>query len=241
MQKILQCRKNRRCNRTLSCSYCGSGWQRGKFKGFVQCLETLHEEQNQKDIPLTYIVIKSNKLGSLKDKLNDMTNLTEELKELKKRGKLAVFFSRLEISFSKGNLGFNPHLNILAWGDCSYFKNVSDKLGLSFWSQKKTNDKKTAKSVAWYMLKFNQIGIEKGEAVRKALNKKRTIFASREFNFKSINYIDEFIDIDFSFLGIYPIRSKKDILLRAEHKKTLLKLRCKLKEEIAEANREFFK
>ena len=240
LKKILNCRENWRCNRPLSCSYCGSGWQRGKFKGFVQCLNTLHKEDNQKEIPLTYIVIKSNKLGTLKDKLDEVITLVESLKELKKRGKLPIFFSRLEFSFSKGNLGFNPHLNLLVWGDYLPFRNISNELGLNFWHQKKTNDKKTAKSIAWYMLKFNKIGIEEGEAVRKALNRKRTIFSSKEFNFKSINYIDEFIDIDFSFLGVYPIRSKKELELRAEHKKKLQKLRRELKADIEQANKELF-
>ena len=240
LKKILNCRERWRCNRPLSCSYCGSGWQRGKFKGFIQCLDTFHKEQNQKDVSLVYIVIKSKKLGSLKEKLDEVLTLIEKLKELKKRGKLGVFFGRLEFAFSKRNWGFNPPLNLLVWGDGSLFKNTSDELDLSFWSQKKINDKKTAKSIAWYMLKYNNIGTEKGEAVRKALNKKRTIFSSREFNFKSINYIDEFIDIDFSFLGVYPIRSKTEIELRDEHKKTLQGLRSKLKAEIAKANEELF-
>ena len=240
LKKILNCREKWRCNRSLSCSYCGSSWQRGKFKGFIQSLNTLHQEQNQKDISLTYIVIRSNNLGSLKEKLHNISTLTEKLKELKKRGKLGVFFGRLEVSFSKVNLGFNPHLNLLVWGDVSPFKKVSHELNLNFWSQNKTNDKDTALSIAWYMLKFNNIGIEKGEAVRKALNRKRTILNSTEFNFKSINYIDEYIDIDFSFLVVKPIRSKKEILLRSEHKKTLQELRRKLKAEIAQANKELW-
>jgi len=241
LQKILQCRKDWRCNRPLSCEHCGKSWQRAKFKGFTQCLESLDEVILSRETILTYIVIKSNKLGTLKEKLNDMVSLLDEVKELKKRGKLPIFFSRLEFSFKKESLGFNPHLNLLVWGDYSIFERLAHSLGLTFWKRKKVNNKKTAKSIAWYMLKFNSIGIEKGEAVRKALNKKRTIINSKEFAFKSINYIDEYIDIDFSFMGIYPIRSKREILLRAEHKKNLKELRTQLKLEISKANQELFK
>ena len=92
MQKILQCRKNRRCNKTLSCPHCGEGWRKAKFKGFCQCLESLDEVQLSSDTSLTYVVIKSNKLGTLKEKLNDILLLLDEIKELKKRGKLPHYF-----------------------------------------------------------------------------------------------------------------------------------------------------
>jgi len=240
LQKILKCRKNWRCNRPLSCPNCGNSWRKAKFKGFSQCLDNLDEVSLSKETVLTYIVITSNKLGTLKEKLQDMFTLLNEVKKLKKKGKLPIFFGRLEFSFKKDSLGFNPHLNLLVWGDYSIFENLSNELGLNFWKKEKTNNKETAKSIAWYMLKFNSIGIEKGEAVRKALNKKRTIVNSKEFTFKSINYIDEYIDIDFSFMGVYPIRSEKEILLRAEHKKTLKKLRVTLNAEIETANKELF-
>jgi hypothetical protein len=41
-------------------------------------------------------------------------------------------------------------------------------------------------------------------------------------------------------MGVYPIRSKKEILLRVEHKKTLKKLRVTLNAEIETANKELF-
>lgn len=240
MLKILQCRKNRRCNRPLSCPHCGEGWRKAKFKGFCQCLETFDKLKQTSDTSLTYIVIKSNKFGTLREKLNNLFVFLDEVKELKKRGKLPSFFGRLEISFKRDKLGFNPHLNLLVWGDYSIFQILANSLGLNFWHKNKSNDTKTIKSIVWYMLKFNNIGIEKGEAVRKALNKKRTIVNSSDFTFKTINYVDEYIDIDFSFMGVYPIRSKKEINLRVKHNKNLKGLREELKREISRANKEMF-
>ena len=237
LQKIQDCKKGRRCNRTLSCSFCGLGWQKGKFKGFMQCFTKLHLSS---DTRLTYIVISSNKLGTLREKSEKIFELLEEMKELKKRAKLPLFFGRLEFSFGKKSLGFNPHLNLLIWGDDSIFKELSHKLNLRFWSKKKTNDKKTVKSIVWYMLKFNNIGIEEGEAVRKILDTKRTIVNSREFKSKNLNYIDDFIDIDFSFMGTYPIRSKKEIDLMAQHKIKLKKLREELKTDMLKANNQMW-
>ena len=237
LQKIQNCKKGRRCNRPLSCSFCGEGWQKGKFKGFIDCFNKLHLSN---DTRLTFIVITSNKFGTLREKSERIFKLLEEIKELKKRGKLPLFFGRLEFSFGKKSLGFNPHLNLLVWGDYSLFKELSHELDLRFWSEKKTNNEETVKSIVYYMLKFNNIGIEKGEAVRKILDKKRTIVNSREFQFKNVNYIDEYIDIDFSFMGVYPIRSKKEIYLKAQHKKELKKLREKLKLDISKANDEMW-
>ena len=234
-QKVKNCREGRRCSRPLSCRFCGEGWQRAKFKGFTQCLDNLDEVTLLSDTALTYIIIRSKKMGTLREKLKELLILMNEIKELKKRGKLGVFFGRLEVDYTKGRLGFNPHLNLLVWGDSSVFKSLAKSLSLVFWSRKKDNDKKTAKSIAWYALKFNPIGIEKGEAVRVALEKKRTVIHSREFNFKTISYIDEIIDMDFSFLGVYPIRSKKGILWR-EIKKRINKY---LDAKIKEADRDF--
>ena len=212
IKKVLNCREGRRCNRPLSCRFCGESWQRAKFKGFDQCFKTLQELQGDE---VSFITVGTKKIGNLDIKLNDTFKFIEEVKELKKRGKLGIFFGRLEVSFDK--LGFYPHFHFLVWGDYLAFKNVSAELNFKFHKQKAKN----IKNSIWYMLKFNNLGIEKGEAVRKALNKKRTIIHSKEFNFKTISYIDEYIDIDFSFMGIYPIRSKEEIFLRVEHKKKL--------------------
>jgi len=229
IQKIQKCRTKWRCNSPLSCATCGANWQRGKFKAFTSSLETFESDSNS---ILSYIVIKSKKMGSLRSKIGDLFLLMDKLKELKKRNKLPNFFGRLEISFSKGSLGFNPHLNLLVWGDYETFQTVSLELSLSFWRRKKTNDDNTIKSIVWYMLKYNNIGIENGEAVRKVLKMRRTIITSKDLTLKTVNYIDEIIDIDFSFMGTYPIRSKEEIALRAEHKNTLRDLRNKLKHNI---------
>lgn len=232
MKKIIECRIGRRCNRPLSCETCGENWQKGKFKGFCQCFDTLQTEPSQE---VSFITIGTKKIGSLEIKLYDLFYFIDEVKELKKRGKLGLFFGRLEVSFKKEKLGFYPHFHFLVWGDCSEFKTLSDKLDLKFHKTKAKN----IKNSAWYMLKFNSIGIEKGEAVRKALNKKRTILHSKEFNFKTINYIDEIINIDFSFLGVKPIRCKEEVRLRAEHKKNLREQRALLNTKIKAVQESF--
>ena len=219
-KKVLNCREGRRCSRPLSCRFCGEGWQKGNFKGFDQCFKTLQELQGDE---VFFITIGTKKIGDLDIKLNDTFKFIEEVKELKKRGKLGVFFGRLEVSFDK--LGFYPHFHFLVWGDYSTFKNVSAKLNFKFHKQKAKN----IKNSAWYMLKFNSIGIEKGEAVRKALSKKRTIIRSKEFNFQTISYTDEYICIDFSFMGVYPIRGKEEILLREERRISTKEWNAKIK------------
>jgi len=230
IKKILSCKEKWRCSSPLSCATCGANWQRGKFKAFTSSLELFESDSN---VILSYIVIKSNKMGSLRSKIGDLFLLLDRIKELKKRNKLPSFFGRLEISFIKGSLGFNPHLNLLVWGDHEAFKLLSSELGLTFWRRQKTNDDKTIKSIAWYILKYNRVGVEKGEAIRKVLEMRRTILTSKNLTLKTINYIDEIIDIDFTFMGTFPIRSKKELALRAEHKETLKALRVDLKSNIS--------
>jgi hypothetical protein len=240
LNKIVHCKKGRRCNRPLSCPTCGSNWQRGKFKGFSQCLDNLDEVHSLSNTPLTYIVITPNRFGTLGEKSKVIFELLEKMKELKKRKKLPLFFGRLEFSIKNISLGFNPHLNLIVWGDYSIFKKLSHELNLRFWFRKKTNDMETVQSIAWYMLKFNKIGIEEGEAVRKLLDKKRTISNSREFAFKDFNYINEYIDIDFSFMGVYSIKSKEEIRLEKEHRETLKKLRIKLEKKKKKAHNQMW-
>jgi len=230
IKKILNCKEKWRCSSPLSCATCGANWQRGKFKAFTSSLELFEIDSN---VILSYIVIKSNKMGSLRTKITDLFLLLNKIKELKKRDKLPDFFGRLEISFSKGSLGFNPHLNLLVWGDYRPFETVSSELGLFFWRRQKNNDEKTIKSIVWYMLKYNNVGIENGEAIRKVLGMRRTIITSKNLTLKTINYIDEIIDIDFSFMGTFPIRSKEEIALRAKHKDVLKALRAELKTNIS--------
>ena len=60
------------------------------------------------------------------------------------------------------------------------------------------------------------------------------MFYTKEFNNKTQDYIDEFIDIDFGFLGIYPIRTKAEIELRKKIREERKELNKKLKNLIAE-------
>lgn len=223
LKKILECRKFKRCNSPLSCSFCGESWRRGKFKQFVNTYKVADNDS------ITYLVIKSNSLNTLGQGIQDVYALIEELKELKKRGKISDFYSRFEVSFSKNTLGFNPHLNILFFGDIGGIKAMAKEHNLSVWSCKKKNDENTVKSIIWYMLKYNKIGQEEGEAVKKALDRRRTILHTKRFNHKNINYLDDFLDLDFSFLGVYPIRSKAELKLREEIKNEKKKLNLKLK------------
>ena len=229
LKRVLECREGKRCNSPLCCSKCGESWQKGKFKSFANRLPSVVEAS---DI-LTYIVIKSNELNTLSQGIADLMDFMNSLREFKKRGRLTTSFSRLEVSFGKKNLGFNPHLNMLVWGDISEIERLSKEHGLKLWKQSKENSITVAKSVVWYMLKHNKIGIEKGEAVRIALNKRTPLLHTKEFNHKTISYIDEFIDIDFSFMGIYPVRSRAEIKLRDSIREAKSKLNQSLKNLIA--------
>lgn len=233
LRKILECKEGKRCNLPLSCPKCGEIWRRAKFKAFIECLPAVIKYNKI----LTYIVIKSNELNTLREGLSEILNFMDDLRELKKRGKLPTIYSRLEVSFGKKYLGFNPHLNMLVWGDISKIIELAKKHNLKFWKRSKENNIDTAKSIAWYMLKFNNIGIEKGEAVRKALNKRTTLFYTKEFNHKTEDYIDEIIDIDFRFLGVYPVRSKAEIEFRKFMKEVKRKLNQELKRIIDKENK----
>ena len=226
IQQILKCKKGFRCHSHLSCKKCGDIWQRNKFKNF--CLNL--DKCNLSNVTsLTYIVIKSNKISNLKNKLEDIINFLDDIKLLKKRNKISTFYSRLEVSFSKAKLGFHPHINFLVWGDISLYRELANKHNLAFWHSKKKNDTDTIKSIIWYSLKYNSIGVEEGEAVRVALDRKNTILASKEFT-NIVNYTDELIDLDFCFMGIYPIRSKKEIELRDAKRLVVRDLNLKIKE-----------
>ena len=229
LKRVIECREGKRCNSPLCCSKCGKSWQRGKFKAFANCLPSVIEASNI----LTYIVIRSNELNTLGQGISELMGFMDDLRESKKRGRLATSFSRLEVSFGKKNLGFNPHLNMLVWGDISDIERLSKVHNLKFWKKSKENSSTVAMSIAWYMLKHNNIGIEKGEAVRISLKKRTTLLHTKEFNHKTINYIDEFIDIDFSFMGIYSVRSKAEIELRNSIREAKAKLNQSLKNLIA--------
>ena len=226
LKRIIECREGRRCNSPLSCKHCGESWQKAKFKAFANCLPDVISGS---DI-ITYLVIKPSAFLTLGDGIAKMFEYIDDLREAKKRGRMPVMYSRLEVSFGKKSLGFNPHLNILSFGDTALFEELAESHGLSVWKRSKPADTETALSIVWYMLKFNNIGIEKGEAVRIALNRRTQLLHSKEFNHKTINYIDEFIDIDFSFMGVYPIRTKEEIELRKKLKEERKQLNAKYRE-----------
>jgi len=234
LKRIIECREGRRCNSPLSCKHCGESWRRAKFKGFAECLPSVLEDT---DI-ITYLVVKPWEFLSLRAGIERMFKYLDDLREEKKRGRLPVMFSRLEVSFGKKNLGFNPHLNIICFDDPSRLIDLADSHGLKVWHRQKDHNKDTALSIAWYMLKFNNIGIEKGEAVRKALNRRTQLLHSKEFNHKTINYIDEYIDLDFSFMGVYPIRSKEEIRIREKIREERRRLNAKFKRLLERAKLE---
>lgn len=229
LKRILECREGRRCNSPLSCKHCGENWRRAKFKAFAESLPSVIGDT---DI-ITYLVIKPWEFLTLRDGIERMFSYLDLLREEKKRGRLPVMFSRLEVSFGKKNLGYNPHLNIICFGDPASLISLALGLDLKVWHKKKDGKKDTALSLAWYILKFNNIGIEKGEAVRRALNRRTPLLHSKEFNHKTINYIDEYIDIDFSFMGVYPIRSKEEIRIREKIREERQKLNRKFKRMLA--------
>ena len=235
LERIVSCSEGKRCNYPLSCEKCGENWRRAKFKAFAERLPFAVSD----NAIITYIVIKANPLLNLHDGIEEIYSYIDKLREAKKRGKLPTCFCRLEVSFGKKNLGFNPHLNIISFHDKDFFIDLAKNYNLTSWYSRKDSNKDTILSIAWYILKFNKIGIEKGEAVRKALKKRNQITHSKEFNHANINYIDEFIDIDFSFMGVYPIRTKEEIELRKKLSEERRKLNKEFRDRIELAKKKF--
>ena len=228
------CSENRRCKKHLFCRHCAGVWQKNNFKNFSNTLKI-----NSND-SLTYLVIKSKSINNLSGGLRDCYGVIEGLRELKKNDKIDDFYLRLEISFSNDELGFNPHLNILAFGNINLIEDLAKTYDLTVWKQSKKNDKNTALSVVWYMLKYNHVGEDKAKVIQYILKKRRTILMSQRFtiiNKDKNNIFDEVANMDFSFLGIKPIRSKEEVALRIylkeERKKLNLMLKNLLKKEEA--------
>jgi len=239
IQRVLNCRKGSRCNNFFACKYCGDIWQK---KNFINVCNGLNGV-NLNDSIITYFIISSDYFGSLNNKLNQLLPFYNDLKELKKRNKLDVFYSRLEISFKKSKLGFYPHFNIITFSDIdkTKIKELAIKHGLKVWNRKVDNDINEVKKVFWYILKYNNLGIEKGEAVRIALNKKRTILHSKHFNSDNdLDYLKEISNIDFGFMGVYPIRTPEEILLREEIRKKRQELNKFFKSKLEEIKAKSF-
>lgn len=223
IERVISCREGRRCGNHFACPSCAESWRKKKFLKHFNNFKLSFDS-------LTYIVVKNQSVGSLKAKLEPILKFLDELRLLKKRDKLQVCFCRLEVSFSRFYCGFNPHLNIILLDEnIDNFAALAAKYNLSFWHRKKSADINTLKSIGWYILKFNNIGIERGEAVRKALNRKNTILYTKEFEAK--DYIDEIANIDFSFLGVYPIRTKKEIELRKKRAAIVKEINQLIKKE----------
>lgn len=220
------CEVGKRCKKHLTCRDCAESWQRREFKTFCEGTK----------IPpngiLTYFVIKTQKRGGLGVGLNEIYKVIDDIREEVKRGRLKnVFFGRLEVSFSQ-SLGFNPHLNLLVYGDVTPFLVIFLRYNLSVYRRIKENSATVARSIVWYMLKFNSLGYDKGEIVRQTLNKRQTVINSRHF--KGLGVPDDVraADIDYSFLKPCPIRYREEIDLRAAYSLARRKERDALKAKI---------
>ncbi len=228
-ESFLKCQSGKRCGFFLGCSTCAGIWRRHKFSEFCSALDLNYNKISNEDI--FYIVIRPDFFGTLREKIEKIFLLVSEIREYRRnKKKLPFFYARLEISFKKSQLGFNPHLNIITT-DKVFFKKIAQKFGLNFWSRKKNNDLNTIKSIVWYMLKFNRLDYEQARAVQITLNKRRTIMTSEHFKTKNIDY-NYYIDTDFSFLGVMEIRSKDEVRLRNRVKKIRKNVNLFFKKEL---------
>jgi hypothetical protein len=228
LKRIENCRKGKRCNAVFSCKYCATTWQKKHFKAFIECLPRINT-----DI-ITYYVVRCYGVESLNSKLTQIFNFIDRLKELKKRNKLPPLYARIEVSY-RDLIGFNPHINIVLFSDdYSEFKTIAKELHLKLWKRKKQYSEDIAKSLIWYILKPQKLNIQRGEIVRIAFNKRNQIFKTKEFNF-NLNTINEneLINLDFSFMGTMPIRTKEELELRAKIREMRREINRKFKEELA--------
>ncbi len=204
------CEVGRRCRKHLTCPDCARSWQRREFKTFCEGTKT------QPDGILTYFVIKTQRRGNLFQSVEELYKVIDDIREAVKRSKISsVFYGRLEVSFSQ-TMGFNPHLNLITFGDVTPFLVIFMRYNLSVYRRIKENDKNVARSIVWYMCKFNNLGYEKGEIVRAVLSKRQTIVNSRHF--KGLNVGDvSATEVDYSFLKPCPIRYREEIELRTNY------------------------
>lgn len=221
------CEIGKRCRKHLSCRDCGESWQRKEFKRFCEGSKNLTRNEI-----LTYLVIKPVQIIGLHRGIGIIYGVIEELREEVKRQRLTgAFFGRLEVSFSQ-QYGFNPHLNLLAYGNIVPFLEIFMRHDVKVWRRVKENNMQTAYSIVWYMLKYNPIGYDKGELVRKILNRRQTVINSRHFNGLDLPEEVTAGDIDFRFMGTCKIRYREEIEARREHAAKLRKERAALREKI---------
>ena len=202
------CEVGRRCKKHLTCPDCAKSWQRREFKTFCEGTK----------IPpngiLTYVVIKTQRRANFFSSLEEVYRVIDDIRESVKRSRIrGVFFGRLEISFSQ-SMGFNPHLNLITFGDVAPFLEIFMRYNLSVYRRQKENTQNVARSIVWYMLKFNYLRYEKGEIVRNALNKRQTIVSSRHFKGLGVGDVSA-SEVDYSFLKPCPIRYKEEVELRS--------------------------
>ncbi len=204
------CEIGRRCRKHLTCPDCARSWQRKEFKTFCEGTKI------QPDGILTYFVIKTQRRGNLFYSVDELYKVVDDIREAVKRSRISsVFFGRLEVSFSQ-SMGFNPHLNLITFGDVTPFLEILMRYNLSVYRRIKENDKNVSRSIVWYMCKHNNLGYEKGEIVRTILNKRQTIVSSRHF--KNLNIGDvSATDVDYSFLKPCPIRYREEVELRSNY------------------------
>lgn len=221
----MACEVGKRCRKHLTCSDCGKSWQRKEFKTFCDGTK----------IPpngiLTYFVIKTQKRGNLFFSLDEIYKVIDDIREAVKRSRISgTFFGRLEVSFSQ-SMGFNPHLNLITFGDVTPFLEIFMRYNLSVYRRIKENDINVARSIVWYMCKFNPLGFEKGEIVRNALNKRQTIVSSRNFKNLGVGDVSP-ADIDYSFLKPCPIRYREEVEIRSVYASNRRLERLELKAKI---------
>lgn len=204
------CEVGKRCRKHLTCPDCARSWQRKEFKTFCEGTKI------QPDGILTYFVIKTQRRGNLFYSVDELYKVIDDIREAVKRSRItSVFYGRLEVSFSQ-TMGFNPHLNLITFGDVTPFLVILMRYNLSVYRRIKENDKNVARSIVWYMCKFNNLGYEKGEIVRTVLNKRQTIVNSRHFKGLSVGDVSA-TEVDYSFLKPCPIRYREEIELRNDY------------------------
>lgn len=208
-----------RCQNVFTCKVCGGHLQEKRFKSFV------NSYVYRDDDIITYAVLKSNTIKNLEDGLEDCFTFLDHLRALKKHNKICDFYSRLEVSFSNNFLGFNPHINIIFFGNFDVIFALAKKSNLTIWKQKKDNKKEVVLSLVWYILKFNNI--PNTPTVKLAINKKRVVLHSQRFNKKTEKTSE--LTKNFYENITFPIRSKKEVLYRKYIKEERRKLSKKLK------------
>jgi len=226
--RIKNCQYNFRCGLSYSCKKCGETKRKKEYATFSKT-----KIPNSEDNIITYIVIKNFKNLSLFDGLEAVYSFINELKKISKRKKFndIYFYGKIEVSLK--DICFNPHINLLVWGDIAQIKELAITYNMSFWSKSKDIN---VSSIVWYMLKFNDLGIEAGEAVRRAINKRSTIMTNIKLNKSDDDYINDLMHTVFINNKTYEIKSKEELELESKRRARLRKDRARHKKKIEKAH-----